>query len=154
MSSILKYAQLRLCPPMIGQLMAEACFEDRDVYLQKVCAEYDSRRLYLYKRLSQMSGVKCYLPNAAFYIMTELPVEDTNHFCQWLLSDFRHHGETIMMAPGQGFYLTPETGKNQVRIAFVLGLSALAKAMDILEAALEAYPHSTISTHLSTARSM
>ena len=86
-----------------------------------------------------MEGVKCYLPKAAFYIMTELPVDDTNHFCKWLLSDFSLNGETIMMAPGQGFYLTPEVGKRQVRIAFVLDVDALAASMDILEEALKTY---------------
>lgn len=139
MSSILKYAQLRLCPPMIGQHLAKACFDDRHVYLDSVRAEYNRRRLYLHERLSKIEGVKCYLPKAAFYIMTELPVKDTDHFCTWLLSDFRVDGKTVMMAPGQGFYLTPEIGKKQVRIAFVLGVEALGEAMDILEAALEAY---------------
>ncbi len=137
--SILKYAQLRLCPPMIGQYMAEACFTDRSAYLHVVREEYNRRRLYLFERLSKMEGVKCYKPKAAFYIMTELPVADTDHFCKWLLSDFRLDGCTIMMAPGQGFYLTPEIGSKQVRIAFVLGVEPLGKAMDILESALVAY---------------
>lgn len=138
-NSILKYAQLRLCPPMIGQHMAESCFSDRKAYLDTVRAEYNSRRLYLYNRLSKMEGVKCYLPKAAFYIMTELPVDDTDHFCKWLLSDYRHNGATIMMAPGQGFYLSPDIGVKQVRIAFVLGLEPLGIAMDILENALKEY---------------
>jgi len=138
-SNILKYAQLRLCPPMIGQHMAQACYSERDIYISEVRDEYEKRRDYLYSRLSQMDGVTCYLPKAAFYIMTELPVEDTDHFCQWLLSEFRHEGATIMMAPGQGFYLTPEVGRRQVRIAFVLDVEALTVAMDILEKALEVY---------------
>lgn len=139
MESVLKYAQLRLCPPMIGQHIAHACFIDRTVYLDDVRKEYNKRRIFLFDRLSKISGVKCYLPKAAFYIMTELPVRDTDHFCQWLLSDFRKDQSTIMMAPGQGFYLTNETGKQQVRIAFVLGVPALEKAMDILESALATY---------------
>lgn len=139
MSSILKYAQLRLCPPMIGQHIAEACFVDRTHYLKEVREEYNKRRLFLYDRLSKISGVKCYLPKAAFYIMTELPVADSDHFCKWLLSDFSFNNSTIMMAPGQGFYLTPKSGHKQVRIAFVLGVEALAKSMDILEEALTAY---------------
>ena len=138
-SNILKYAELRLCPPTIGQHVASACYEGRDIYVSEVRAEYEKRRDYLHSRLSQMEGVKCYLPKAAFYIMTELPVDDTNHFCKWLLSDFSLNGETIMMAPGQGFYLTPEVGKRQVRIAFVLDVDALAASMDILEEALKTY---------------
>jgi len=90
-------------------------------------------------RLSKIPGVVCYMPQAAFYIMTELPVDDADHFCKWLLSDYRLDGSTIMMAPGQGFYLTAEAGRQQVRIAFVLGIEPLGKAMDILENALITY---------------
>lgn len=139
MDNILKYAQLRLCPPMIGQHVAVACFEDRSGYLEEVKEEYNRRRLFLYERLSRMEGVTSYLPQAAFYIMTELPVPDAGKFCQWLLSEFRSDGRTIMMAPGDGFYLTPEIGKSQVRIAFVLGIPELSIAMDILEEALTTY---------------
>jgi len=139
LENILKYAQLRLCPPMIGQHVALACFENRASYLTEVRAEYNRRRLYLHKRLSQMDGVTCYLPKAAFYIMTALPVKDTSHFCKWLLSDFRLDGRTIMMAPGDGFYLSNHMGKDQVRIAFVLNVERLTIAMDILEAALKEY---------------
>jgi aspartate aminotransferase len=139
MDNILKYAQLRLCPPMIGQQMATACFQDRSDYLMTVKAEYNRRRTYLYERLSQMDGVICYLPKAAFYNMTELPVKDAKQFCIWLLKEFRLNGETIMMAPGNGFYMNEEKGLSQVRIAFVLGIPELTKAMDILEAALKEY---------------
>lgn len=149
-SNILKYAQLRLCPPMIGQHMAQACYDGRDIYISEVRDEYEKRRDYLHSRLSQMDGVKCYLPKAAFYIMTELPVEDTDHFCKWLLSDFRHDEATIMMAPGQGFYLTPEVGRRQVRIAFVLDVEALTIAMDILEQALVSY-QAIAPTQMNTA---
>lgn len=139
MNNILKYAQLRLCPPMIGQHMAVACFTDRSNYLQEVKEEYNKRRLYLYDRLSKMEGVTSYLPKAAFYIMTELPVPDATQFCKWLLSDFSADGKTIMMAPGNGFYLNQEYGQSQVRIAFVLSVPDLAIAMDILELALKEY---------------
>jgi len=138
--SILKYAQLRLCPPMIGQHLAVACFEDRERYIGPVREEYNRRREFLYSRLSKMKGVKnCYLPKAAFYIMTELDVVDTSHFCQWLLEEFRLNNQTVMMAPGAGFYLSNHMGKDQVRIAFVLSLEDLAAAMDVLEAGLVAY---------------
>ena len=148
-SNILKYAQLRLCPPMIGQHMARACYDGREDYISEVRAEYEKRRDYLYNRLSQMDGVVCYLPKAAFYIMTELPVSDTDHFCKWLLSDFNYKGSTIMMAPGQGFYLTPEAGRRQVRIAFVLDVEALAVTMDILEKGLATYQAKVASTENS-----
>ncbi len=144
LDNILKYAQLRLCPPMIGQHIAVSCFANRAKYLESVRAEYNRRRIFLFERLSQMSGVKCYLPKAAFYIMTELPVEDTSDFCKWLLRDFRLDGATIMLAPGSGFYLSGDIGRNQVRIAFVLGTEALEKSMDILEAALIAYASSEL----------
>ena len=150
MANILKYAQLRLCPPMIGQYMAAACFEGRSNYLQEVKEEYNKRRKFLYSRLSQIDGVKIYMPKAAFYIMTELPVEDASHFAQWLLQDFDLDGRTIMLAPGNGFYLNQEHGKRQVRIAFVLGVEELGAAMDILEAALQQYAQlSTTQKQLS-----
>ena len=139
MSHILKYAQLRLCPPMIGQYMAVACFEDRSTYIQEVKAEYNKRRKFLHERLSKIPGVKIYMPKAAFYIMTELPVDDAGHFATWLLKDFNHNGRTIMLAPGNGFYLNEEHGRSQVRIAFVLGVEELAAAMDILDHALKQY---------------
>jgi len=139
MANILKYAQLRLCPPMIGQYMAVACFDNRATYIQEVKAEYNKRRKFLHSRLSQIPGVKIYMPKAAFYIMTELPVADASHFATWLLKDFSHEGRTIMLAPGNGFYLNQEQGKSQVRIAFVLGVEELSAAMDILEVALEKY---------------
>ena len=139
MDNILKYAQLRLCPPMIGQYIANACYTDREHYLSAVREEYNRRRLYLYERLSKMEGVQCYLPKAAFYIMTGLPIDDAERFCTWLLTDFSINKKTLMMAPGHGFYLTPAAGKNQVRIAFVLGIEHLVECMDILEAAIQAY---------------
>lgn len=139
MRNILKYAELRLCPPMIGQHMAAACYIDREQYLADVRAEYDTRRQYLYERLSRIPGVKSYMPRAAFYIMTELPVADAGHFCKWLLTDYRRDGKTLMIAPGYGFYINQDAGKSQVRIAFILGKEALAESMDILEDALRVY---------------
>ena len=139
MTNILKYAQLRLCPPMIGQHIAEACYIGRKEYLDQVKAEYNSRRLYLHKRLSSMKDVNCYMPKAAFYIMTGLPVADANVFCKWLLTDFERDRKTVMFAPGDGFYLSAGMGVNQVRIAFVLGGDALAESMDLLEEALTVY---------------
>ena len=138
-NTLLKFGQLRLCAPMIGQYMAEACYPGRVEYIAKVREEYNARRLYLYSRLSKMKGVKCYMPKAAFYIMTELPVDDAEEFCKWLLTDFEIEGETIMLAPGDGFYIHKQAGRKQARIAFVLDVSKLERAMDILEQSLHAY---------------
>ena len=137
--TLLKFGQLRLCAPMVGQHMAEACYDGRQQYLNKVRAEYNERRLYLHKRLSNMKGVKSYMPRAAFYIMAELPVDDTETFCKWLLTDFELDNETIMLAPGDGFYIHKEAGKKQARIAFVLDVKKLERAMNILEKGLLAY---------------
>ncbi len=137
--ALVKFAELRLCPPRIGQVIAEACYCNRAEYISKVKEEYNQRRHYLYDRLSKMHGVKCYLPKAAFYIMTELPVDDAEKFCQWLLTDFDLDGNTVMMAPGDGFYIHKEAGKRQVRIAFILNVKKLEKAMDCLEQGLVEY---------------
>ncbi len=142
--NILKYAELRLCPPMIGQDIAIGCFQDRDTYLAQVKEEYRKRRQLMFERLSSIPGVKSYLPKAAFYIMAELPVDDSHDFCKWLLQSFRDEDETLMMAPGAGFYLTKGLGKNQVRIAFVLDKEPLGRAMDILGKALPEYPGYTM----------
>lgn len=139
MGTILKYAQLRLCPPMIGQHIAEACFANRATYIRQVKEEYNKRRLYLYDRLAKIEGVKIYMPKAAFYIMTELPVENAKNFCIWLLQSYQKDGQTLMLAPGEGFYLNEKYGKSQVRIAFVLGVPELERAMNILENGLKEY---------------
>ncbi len=139
LQAILKYAELRLCPPAIGQYIAEACFQDRHGYLSAVKKEYQDRRDYLYSRLIKMPGVKCYKPGAAFYIMAELPIDDCYRFAKWMLSDFSYKGQTVMIAPGAGFYYHGALGKKQVRIAFILGVEALAQAMDCFEYGLLAY---------------
>jgi aspartate aminotransferase len=136
---LLKYAELRLCPPAIGQFIANECYLERDTYIHEVKEEYKKRRDYLYKRLKSMTDVVCYKPGAAFYIMTELPIDDSRKFCRWLLEEFRYNNETLMLAPGAGFYFHEELGKRQVRIAFILGIEELRRAMDCLEEGLRAY---------------
>lgn len=138
-ASMLRYAQLRLCPPHFGQILAEACYDACDTYLPDVKEEYNERRLYLYERLSQMDGVKTYLPPAAFYNVVELPIDDAESFCKWMLREFNHNGQTVMMAPCDGFYIDKSLGMKQVRIAYVLKRENLARAMDCLEAGLIAY---------------
>lgn len=140
MQTALKYAQMRLSPPAIGQTAAAAAYQNRANYIQEVKHEYDSRRLYAHSRLAQMKDVKTYLPLAAFYVMVDLPVDDITQFCIWMLEEFRHEGRTVMLAPGDGFYFTPGLGRREARLAYVLDNEKLAHAMDVLERAIEQYP--------------
>ena len=134
-----KYAQLRLCPPAFGQILAEACYTNYRPYISEAKEEYNRRRKVLYNRLSKMEGVRCYYPSAAFYNMVELPIDDATKFCKWMLTDFRHEGKTVMFAPADGFYFNQALGKKQVRIAFVLNEDKLNEAMDCLELGLKRY---------------
>jgi len=134
-----KYAQLRLCPPAIGQTMALACYDNYENYIQEAKTEYEKRRTVLYDRLVKIPGVKCYKPSAAFYNVVELPIDDAAKFCKWLLTTFRYNGQTVMFSPANGFYFNKELGIKQVRIAFILNEEKLHQAMDCLEKALEQY---------------
>ncbi len=134
-----KYAETRLSPPSYGQIFAEATLQTEDAYFETVRAEYRQRRDLLHRRLSALPGVRCYLPEGAFYVFAELPIDDSDRFCRWLLESFDHEGSTVMLAPGSGFYATPGLGRKEVRFAYVLNTSDLAAAMDCLEKALEVY---------------
>lgn len=138
---IIKYAEFRLSPPTFGQIFAEATIDIDANYLKEAKAEYDKRRNILVGRLQAIEGVVCKMPGGAFYVFVELPIDDGERFCQWLLEEFTYEGATLMLAPGAGFYATPGLGKQQVRIAYVLNTTALNKAMDCLEKALAVYPH-------------
>jgi aspartate aminotransferase len=140
LTAITRYAKLRLSPPGLGQILAEATIDMDDSYMDTVKGEYDKRRQTVYERLSAIPGVTSYKPGGAFYCFAKFPIEDAEDFCQWLLEDFDHHGATIMLSPGSGFYATPGLGTDEVRIAFVLNNDDLHKAMDCLEAALNVYP--------------
>ncbi|MBY0477509.1 MAG: pyridoxal phosphate-dependent aminotransferase [Chitinophagaceae bacterium] len=139
----MKFAQARLSPPGLAQIMGEAAVDLPDAYFDAPKAEYLSRRNLLVKRLNAMPGVFCPNPGGAFYAMAKLPIDDSDRFCQWLLESFSHNGQTIMLAPATGFYGTAGLGKNEVRLAYVLNLDALDKAMDCLEEALKVYPGKT-----------
>lgn len=139
MDAVLRLAQARLAPPTMEQIGAEAVYGLPQTFFDSVAEEYVSRRDLLLERLNQMDGVRCPHVNGAFYAMVELPVEDSDHFCRWMLEDFSHQGATVMMAPGGGFYSDPEKGRHQVRVAYVLNKADLKKAMDCLEAGLKAY---------------
>lgn len=138
--AVVKYAKLRLSPPGLGQILAEGTLEMDDTYMNEVKKEYDRRRNVVFDRLQKMEGVISYLPGGAFYCFAEFPVENADHFCQWLLEKFEHKGATVMLSPGEGFYATPGLGVNQVRIAYVLNPTDLHAAMDCLEEALKIYP--------------
>lgn len=140
MNAALKFAQARLSPPTLEQVLGEATLDTPQSYFEEVNKEYDSRRKLLVSRLSKMEGVLCPNPGGAFYALVRLPIDDSDRFCQWMLEEFQHNGHTVMMAPGTGFYSTPGLGKNEVRVAYVLKLEDLNGAMDCLEAALKVYP--------------
>ncbi len=136
----IKFAQARLSPPGLAQILGEAAVDLPDSYFDIPKAEYLSRRNLLVKRLNDMPGVFCPQPGGAFYAMASLPIDDSDKFCQWLLESFSYNGQTVMLAPATGFYGTPGLGKNEVRLAYVLNLRSLNSAMDCLEKALKQYP--------------
>lgn len=138
-AAILKFAQQRLSPPGLAQEASIGLFDLKSDYFLTVKAEYLARRNVLVAGLNQIPGVICPNPGGAFYCMVQFPVKDTDHYCQWLLESFDYEGETVMMAPGGGFYVHPENGKNQVRVAYVLNSGDLEKAILILSKSLETY---------------
>ena len=149
-AAAMKFAQARLSPPGLAQIMGEAAVDLPSSYFDAPKAEYQARRDLLVKRLNAMPGVYCPNPGGAFYAMAQLPIEDSDHFCQWLLESFSHEGKTVMLAPATGFYGTPGLGKQEVRLAYVLNLNDLNEAMDCLEQALLQYPHRTAANSLQT----
>lgn len=138
-TAIQKYAETRLSPPTFGQIFAEATLQTEDSYFQTVTAEYRRRRDLLFSRLEAMPGVRCYQPEGAFYVFAALPIDDADRFCRWLLEDFSYENQTLMLAPGSGFYATPGLGQREVRFAYVLNTTDLGQAMNCLERALETY---------------
>jgi aspartate aminotransferase len=139
----MKFAQARLSPPGLAQILGEAAVDLPDNYFNATKAEYLARRNLLVKRLNTMPGVFCPNPGGAFYAIAKLPIDDSDKFCQWLLESFTYKNQTVMLAPATGFYGTPGLGKNEVRLAYVLNLDALNAAMDCLEKALGQYPGRT-----------
>lgn len=140
--AVIKFAQARLSPPTLEQIAAEAALSLPSNYFDETRDEYKNRRNVLMNRLSKMKGVYCPTPNGAFYAMAQLPVKNTDHFCEWLLTTFRYNNSTIMLAPGSGFYTSPGLGLNEVRLAYVLNEQDIHLAMDCLEQALLIYPNS------------
>ena len=142
-NAMMKFAQARLSPPLLGQIVAEASLDAPKSYMEGIYEEYIERRNLLVNGLNKIPGVYSPMPNGAFYTMARLPIDDCDRFCEWLLRDFSYEGETVMFAPGSGFYTNPEDGRDQVRMAYVLKKEDLARSLVILEKALEAYPGRT-----------
>ncbi|MFZ2783614.1 MAG: pyridoxal phosphate-dependent aminotransferase [Sediminibacterium sp.] len=140
LDAVMKFAQARLSPPSFAQIAGEAAIDLPADYFDTAKAEYRSRRDLIVKRLNAMEGVFCPNPGGAFYAMAKLPIDDADQFCQWLLEDFSYENQTVMLAPATGFYGTPGLGKQEVRLAYVLNLSDIDKAMDCLEVAIRQYP--------------
>ncbi|MFN8240367.1 MAG: pyridoxal phosphate-dependent aminotransferase [Bacteroidales bacterium] len=142
-STAMKFAQARLSPPGLGQVVGEASIDTPDDYFAEVNSEYTARRNFMVEALNRMPGVYCPKPKGAFYTVVKLPVDDADRFAQWLLEDFEYRNQTVMVAPASGFYSTPGSGKNEVRIAYVLKTDDLKAAMETLAEALKVYPGKT-----------
>jgi len=138
-STAMKFAQARLSPPTFAQIASEAALDTPQSYFDDVIEQYTLRRDLLVDGLEKIEGVKVAKPRGAFYCIAELPIEDADDFAKWLLEEFEDDNETVMVAPAAGFYSTPNTGKNQVRIAYVLKKENLERAIVILKKALKKY---------------
>ena len=141
--AVMKFCQARLSPPLIGQIAAEASLDAPEEYSRETYDEYVERRKCLIDGLNRIPGVYSPIPMGAFYTVAKLPVDDSDKFCAWCLSDFEYEGQTVFMAPASGFYTTPGSGINEVRIAYVLKKEDLTRALFVLQKALEAYPGRT-----------
>jgi len=139
MGTVMKFAQARLSPPGLGQIAAEAALDTPHSYFEEVVSEYIARRNFLVNGLNSIPGVFCPKPKGAFYTTVRLPVRNSDDFAKWLLTDFEHNNQTVMLAPGAGFYSTPGLGLDEARIAYVLKMDDLRKAVECLRAALEQY---------------
>jgi aspartate aminotransferase len=143
LATALKFGQARLCPPGVGQIVAEASLETSKEYFEGVYNEYIARRDFIVDALNNMPGVYCPKPKGAFYTVVKLPIDDSDKFAKWLLVDFSYKGQTVMVAPATGFYFTPGAGRDEVRIAYVLKTEDLHNAMETLAEALKVYPGRT-----------
>ena len=143
MAAAMKFAQARLCPPVLGQMASIGALDTPDEYFTAVREEYIRRRDYMTGRLNKMEGVFTPVPMGAFYTIAELPVDDAESFAKWMLEEFRINGETTMITPAASFYKTPGYGKNHARLSYVLEIPEMEKAMTILEEGLKAYPGRT-----------
>ena len=138
--TVMKFCQARLSPPLVGQLVAEASVDTPNDYLEQAFGEYRRRRDFLLEGLNSIPGVFAPMPMGAFYAVARLPVKNAEDFCRWCLEEFSYNGSTVFMAPAAGFYTVPGMGHNEVRVAYVLKQEDLEEAVEVLRAALDAYP--------------
>jgi aspartate aminotransferase len=139
-ATALKFAQARLSPGMVEQIAGEAAVDTPDSYFEAVNKEYTTRRDTIVNALNKMEGVYCPNPGGAFYVVAQLPIDNADKFCQWMLETFSYNNQTVMMAPATGFYSSPGAGHNEVRMAYVLNTEDIEKAMVCLDEALKVYP--------------
>jgi len=137
--AVLKFAQARLCPPTLEQKAALSLYRMGMDYFEPIRIEYRRRRDVLFEGLREIPGIVMDKPQGAFYIIVKLPIQDSEHFVRWMLTDFRLDNETVMVAPAQGFYSTPGKGTNEVRIAYVLNESDMKRAIEVFKAGLDKY---------------
>jgi aspartate aminotransferase len=143
-ATAMKFAQARLSPPALGQVVAEASLDTPQDYFDKVLNEYLARRNTVVSAINKMPGAFCPNPQGAFYVVARLPIDNSDKFCQWLLESFEYKGATVMLAPATGFYATPGKGTDEVRISYVLNVEDLTKSMECLAEALKVYPGRTL----------
>jgi len=143
MAAAMKFAQARLSPPTFGQMASLYALETPQSYFDGVVEEYVERRNILIDGLNTIPGVICPKPKGAFYCIAELPIDDSDVFCQWMLETFEYNNQTVMMAPATGFYSKPEPGRKQVRLAYVLNKESLQASVEVLREALKVYPGKT-----------
>jgi aspartate aminotransferase len=140
LNTTLNLGQARLCPPTIEQLAAKEALRAPQSYLNEVVTDYRNRRDVVFEELEKIPGIVALKPQGAFYTIVKLPVKDADDFCACLLKSFDLDGETVMLAPANGFYATAGKGKSEVRIAFVLNVASMRRAMVIIREALKVYP--------------
>ena len=142
--NVMKFCQARLSPPLLGQIVAEDSIDASPEYMLDTYNEYVERRKFLIDGINRIPGCYSPIPMGAFYTVARLPVDDADRFCEWCLREFQWEGQTIFMAPASGFYTSPDHGRDEVRLAYVIEKPELAKALEVLRHALEAYPGSTL----------
>mgnify|MGYP003417975962 FL=1 len=143
-SAAMKFAQARLSPPTFGRVAGEAALDSPQSYYDEIVREYESRRDVCIEGIKNIEGAYCPTPKGAFYIVAHLPIDDSERFCKWMLTDYNYNGKTVMMAPASGFYSTEGRGKQEVRISYCLKKEDLKEAMAILKEALLSYPGRTL----------
>lgn len=139
MEVVLKFAQARLSSPTIEQVGAQAGAEMDASYFEPILKEYQQRRDAIMAGLRKIPGVVCEVPGGAFYCIAKLPIDNAENFAKWLLTDFNYKGESVLVAPAQGFYATPGLGVNEIRLSYVLEVPKLVRAMEILGEAIKEY---------------